>query len=607
MVMSEPKQRLSSTSHQLDNQRATRSLLWRSNSDGDRSKNRRGLLHRFRNWRYYRTLVVFLSLSVASCILVLWRPSYHPWNEYVPTSPTQEEAEPTHSSKTRGRPLNILLLYADDWRHDSLGVAGNPFVQTPFLDQLASRGIRFTHNCVTTSICWMSRATLHTGMYASQHHGWMPDTPYWYQHWYQSFPYLMKTAQEYATVHVGKWDWSYFHDIREIFETYTFSRIYQGKHWYTKEEVLADNVEQTKVTGEPLYNQDNYLVHNHETDQIHITDRTVHDAMEFLKHRPDNKPFMMTVAFFAPHSVDGTQEQFYPQPETAAHYDLQREQIIPPVPPGFDIASMNASFDRLPPSIFHEEGNEARVRWHLRFDNTTKYNAAMHNYYRMITGVEKACQTLVEEVQRQGIEDETLIIFTTDNGFYHGEHGLAGKWNAHEESIRVPLIIVDPRAEHSMKGTVRDEVTLNIDLAPTLLAAAQAPIPAHMPGRDLSELYLRNDDDNAVDTWRDEFYYEYPQMWDAEDIFLPASTALVRKSYKYIQWGAKPEHHVEQLFDLRKDPKEESDCSALPEYASILEEMRQRHGELKEQYGGDLLGYHKVKSHGSSWLPKESR
>ena len=183
----------------------------------------------------------------------------------------------------------------------------------------------------------------------------------------------------------------------------------------------------------------------------------------------------------------------------------------------------------------------------------------------------------------------SLYHYDDSSRYYHGEHGLAGKWFPHQESIRVPLIIVDPRAPVSSRGTVNDALTLNIDLAPTLLGAAQAPIPVQMQGRDMSELYLTksettrkdNPQEPRIEPWREDFYYEHPQFWD--NIFLPASTALVRKSHKYIQWGVSVDDRVEQLFDLERDPHEEQDVSQQPEYAGILQEMKQRHEELRHE------------------------
>ena len=516
-----------------------------------------------------------------------------PYNQYLPRRKGKHPVTPLSSDHTTGKPLNIVLLYADDLRWDSLGVQGNPWVQTPFLDQLANeRGIRFEQNRVVTSICWMSRATLHTGLYTSRHKGWVPDQPFWYRHWYESFPYLMKKVQNYTMAHVGKWDYKFFHDVTPVHETYEYSRLYHGAHWYSPEEINKDVYEQTQATGQAQYDT-KYKSHSvGEEERIHITDRTVADAVEFLEHRPRDKPFMLTVAFFPPHSVDGTEAQFFPQPETAAAYSTypNNQTILPPVPPDFSVQNMNESFARLPKSIFYDGvGNEARTRWHLRFDHVAKYNMMMRRYYQMVTGVDSACEKVVKELERQGILDETLVIFTSDNGFYHGEHGLAGKWFPHEESIRVPFIVVDPRAPPSARGSVREEMTLNTDLAPTILNAAQIRAPSQMQGRDVSELYRQYPvpNEKKEEPWREEFYYEYPQLFDSE-IFLPACTALVRAAHKYIQWGSVRERRVEQLFDLRIDPKEESDVSGDPGYASLLNEMRKRHEELRLECCDDI-------------------
>ena len=244
--------------------------------------------------------------------------------KFIPRADSKEHLHQTKpptrpAPKNQDKPLNILLLYADDWRHDSLGVAGNSLVKTPFLDRLArDQGIRFTQNCVTTSICWMSRATLHTGLYASKHHGWMPDQPYWYHHWFASFPYLLKTWKNYAVAHVGKWDYQFFHDIPALFQTYQYSRMYQYQHWYTPDQVEAEIAQQTHITGQPRY-PSHYKTHRRADgqDHIHVIDRTVHDALEFLEHRPKDQPFMLTVAFFPPHAVVNSKDQFYPQPGTA--------------------------------------------------------------------------------------------------------------------------------------------------------------------------------------------------------------------------------------------------------------------------------------------------
>lgn len=127
------------------------------------------------------------------------------------------------------KPLNIVVLYADDWRHDDLGIASHGVVHTPFLDWLAShQAIRFTRNCVTTSVCWISRATLHTSQYYSRHKATRPKDNAWYQGWGDAFPEILKQMGYYVG-HIGKW---HSMDFDLIKKTYDFERMYYGKHWF---------------------------------------------------------------------------------------------------------------------------------------------------------------------------------------------------------------------------------------------------------------------------------------------------------------------------------------------------------------------------------------
>ena len=430
-------------------------------------------------------------------------------------------------SAAPARPLNILVLFADDWRNDSLGVAGNPIVKTPRIDQLAHDGVRFTRACVTTAICGVSRATLFTGQWMSRHgnRGFAGfDTP-----WSETYPGLLRDHGYYVG-HVGKW-----HNGKFPAEHFDFGRSYYGTHWMT----------------EP------------DGSQIHVTQKNENDALEFLRTRPADKPFCLTVAFFATHAEDNNPLQFLPQPQSMSLY----EDVTIPVPAN----ATDESFHRLPPFVANE-ANEGRVRWHWRFDTPEKYQIMMKNYYRLATEVDSTSARILAELDKQGLLENTLVIFTTDNGYYHAEHGLADKWYPHEESIRVPLIIVDPRMDASRRGTTNDDFALNVDLAPTILAAVGIPEPAHMQGRDLAPVYLQG---TPVD-WRDEFFYEHPTIRSID--FIPSSEALVQKDWKYLFW---PDYGTEQLFDLRQDPHEENDLIADPAQALRLAAMRARFAELK--------------------------
>ncbi|MCU0778936.1 MAG: sulfatase [Akkermansiaceae bacterium] len=429
---------------------------------------------------------------------------------------------------TAAKPVNILMLYADDWRHDVLGVAGHPVVKTPNLDKLSAEGVRFTHNCVTTSICGVSRASLYTGQWMSRHgnHGFNE----WKTAWELSYPALLR-QNGYHTGHVGKW-----HNGAPPEGKFDFGRFYMGKHWYPAPD----------------------------GGKIHSTQRNENDALEFLRSRPKDKPFYLNVAFFTPHAEDSHPEQFLPQPETMALY----QDVTIPVPAN----ATDESWKRLPD--FFTDMNEGRNRWRWRFDTPEKYQRMMKNYYRLVTGIDTTAGRILAELEKQGVLDHTLVIFTTDNGYFHGEHGLADKWYPHQESIRVPLIIRDPRMAAGKKGTTNDDFTLNVDLAPTILTAAGVAVPAVMQGRDIAPLYLATEKPE----WRSEFFYEHPTI--KRTAFIPASQALVRKDWKYFHW---PEHNVDQLFDLTTDPREENDLAADPAQARRLAEMRRRFAELKAQ------------------------
>lgn len=424
--------------------------------------------------------------------------------------------------------MNVVVLYADDWRHDTLGCAGNSIVKTPRLDQLAKESVRFTHNCVTTSICGVSRATLFTGQWMSRHGNSAFaefKTP-----WNETYPGLLR-ANGYWVGHVGKW-----HNGKFPAEHFDFGRSYAGKHF----------------------------IKDKDGNEIHVTKKNENDALAFLSERPKDKPFCLTLAFFATHAEDGHPKQYLYQPESESLY----QDVTIPTPR----TATDEHFKRLP-SFVGNEKNEGRRRWHWRFDSPEKYQSYMKAYYRLATEVDAVCGRVLDALQQQGVLDQTLVIFTTDNGYFHAEHGLADKWYPYQESIRVPLIIRDPRMQAARRGTTNDEFTLNADLAPTILSATGITAPKTMQGRDISPLYLAA---NKVD-WRQEFFYEHAIIKSVD--FIPSSTALVRKDVKYLYW---PDFKHEELFDLKSDSLEEHNLATDPSQKERLAELRARYEQLRE-------------------------
>jgi arylsulfatase len=392
--------------------------------------------------------------------------------------------------------------------------------------------MRFTHNCVTTAICWISRATLYMGQYMSRHRSTKIRNPTFYRFWNNSFVRILQQQGSYYVGHIGKWHFSNFHEVEKYWD---YSSAYYGHHW---------------------------IQHPDTKQKIHVTQKNEEDALYFLKNRPKDQPFFLSVCFFAPHAVDHEPEQYFPQPSSMAWYN---DTSIPKT-----ISATEDAWKKMP--SFFSNSNEGRVRWRWRFETEEKRQKMMKNYYRLITEIDAASSRIFEELKNQNIVEETLIVFTTDNGLFQGEHGIAGKWYPHEESIRVPLIILDPRMNDDLRGTTNSELTLSVDLASTFLAAAKLPPHPLMQGRDIAELYLER-----VNDWRNEFYYEHPMHLRKSQI--PGSSALVRKEWKYIRWT---DFNFEELFDLKNDPFELNNTYDIYSNTSILQEMKAQFEKLKE-------------------------
>ena len=363
--------------------------------------------------------IEFLSMSGRFPALVL-------------TAAALVESQAGGATQNTGRPMNVVVLVIDDTRWDSIGAAGNRIVRTPRIDALAAEGIRFAQARVTTSICMTSRASLLTGQYMSRHgidRFGKPLTP---DAFARTYPALLRAAG-YWTGYVGKYDVG---PPRPA--DFDFLRAYHGRHWLEG------------ANGE----------------RVHVTEQNARDSIDFLRARPKDKPFLLSVGYFAPHAEDGAKEQYLPQDWSAAPYEGVK---VPPSPLG------DAKYLRALPPFLSSDANEGRVRFKWRFDTPERYQEYMIRYYRLITEVDAAVGRLVDELKAQGVYDNTLIAFIGDNGYFHGDRGLADKWYPYEQALRVPLIVRDPRMPSRTRGATRDQRALNIDLAPTIACRRRPP------------------------------------------------------------------------------------------------------------------------------------
>ncbi len=220
-----------------------------------------------------------------------------------------------------------------------------------------------------------------------------------------------------------------------------------------------------------------------------------------------------------------------------------------------------------------------RYRWFWRFDTPEKAKRMTRGYFRMISGVDAAIGRVRDELERLDLADNTVLILMGDNGYFLGERGYAGKWLPYEPSIRVPLLVFDPRRS-SPAGLQPTQMALNIDIAPTLLDLAGLPIPAVMQGRSLVPL-LRGEE---PEDWRTDFFVEH--LMEHKQIVKHEGVRGQR--YKYARYF-ELDPVYEELYDLENDPLETKNLARDPAYAEVLARLRTRCDELRDHYGGPYV------------------
>jgi arylsulfatase A-like enzyme len=421
-------------------------------------------------------------------------------------------------------PPNLLFLLADDQRWDTLGCMGNRIIRTPHVDRLAAAGVTFTNHFVTTSICMTSRASIFTGQYARTHTINDFSQPFSTEQYARIYPVLLRQAG-YRTGFIGKWGVG----NQMPRERFDFFAGFPGQGKYFQER---------------------------DGRTVHLTGIMRDQGLEFLSGCSREQPFCLSISFKAPHVQDEDPRQFLYEPEYEQLYQDTRIPAPETADPRY--------FEALPEAVRKSEG---RRRWDIRFSNPELYQRSVKGYYRLITGIDAVVGRLVAELKSRGLDRNTVIVYTGDNGFYLGEHGLAGKWLMHEESLRVPLVVYDPRLPAAARGKRRSEMTLNIDLAPTLLRLAGVPVPPVMQGRDLLPLVR-----GERTSWRGEWFYEH--MFTARGR-IPPSEGIRTSRWKYGRY-LDIEPRFEELYDLERDPRETRNLAREESSRPRLEKMRAR-------------------------------
>ena len=435
-----------------------------------------------------------------------------------------------------GKP-NIIYFLSDDHRADFLGCAGHAVVKTPILDGLALEGTRFENSFVTTSICAASRASILTGLYERTHKFTFGTPPIAKKFIVQSYPAILK-KNGYKTGFVGKYGVSA--DQNEMFDYF-----------------------------KPL-NRAPYFKKQPDGTKRHVTEIAGDKAIEFLGTLSPGENFCLSVSFNAAHAEDGDKKDHFPWPK-AEDGLYESVKIKAPINSDPEIYENHPDFLK---NSFN------RVRYYWRWDTEEKYQRNVKAYYRMITGLDRVIGRVLKKLNELGLKDNTIIIFSGDNGYYKGARGFAGKWSHYEESLRVPLIVFDPTNSNEIaKGQVADQMALNIDIPATILDYAQIQPPIHYQGRSLKPIVRGK----KVHSWRKEFLCEH--LMNNPNI--PKWEGLRHQRFVYANYFQQKESESEFLHDLFNDPKQLRNLVHDAKYKHVLEHFRNKTLAFRDTIGGE--------------------
>jgi arylsulfatase A-like enzyme len=426
------------------------------------------------------------------------------------------------SARAADRKPNFLFVYTDDQRWDAMGVVQRemgergryPWFQTPNMDRIAAEGVRFRNAFVTLSLCAPSRATFLTGRYNHLNGVANNRTPFPTNS--VSHASLLRAAG-YKTAYIGKWHMGGQHGQRPGFD-YSASFIGQGRYVDCPFEI---NGEPKPTTG-------------------WVDDVSTDFAIEFMKQNR-NQPFSVVIGYKACHGPNDP-----PERAKDRFADAKARTV-----PNLKVRAIYRAPDDQPASKAEAAGT---------FTNEANVNL---RYFRCISAADDNLGRLLKALEELKLLDDTVVVFTSDNGYYHGEHGLGDKRSAYDESLRIPLLVRYPKL--FPKGRALDEMALNIDLAPTLLDLAGVAAPREMQGKSWVPLIAGKSTD-----WRKAFLAEY--FYENNFAGTPTVVAVRTATAKLIKYPGHDEWM--ELFDLAKDPYETKNLIKDPASKELQAQMQ---------------------------------
>ncbi len=402
-------------------------------------------------------------------------------------------------------PRNIVFILTDDQRFDALGCLGHPFLETPHLDRMAAEGTLFERAYVTNALCSPSRASILSSLYAHQHGvldnntALSDDLPI--------FPKLLQGAG-YETAFIGKWHMGGESAApRPGFDRWV---SFKGQGVY-KDPVLNLDGDEARHEG-------------------YVTDLLTDYAEEFIAKKRE-KPFMLFLAHKAVHA------EFMPAPRHKGCYADKS------YPHPASMADTEENYAGKPDWV-----RAQRESWHGvdgMYNKTVDYDRFTRDYAETMRAVDDSVGRVMAALREQGLAENTLVVFTSDNGFQFGEHGLIDKRTMYEASIRVPLLVWCPGV--AAAGVRRQELITNLDYAPTFLELAGVEIPASYMGKSFWRLL-----EGEQVPWRDAFLYEY--FWERSFPQTPTVLGVHTGSLKLMQYHGVWDRY--EMYDISTDPDE---------------------------------------------------
>jgi arylsulfatase A-like enzyme len=481
---------------------------------------------------------------------------------------------------TAGERPNIVLIMTDDHAYQAISAYGSILNNTPHIDRLAAEGMRLDRCYVTDSICSPSRATILTGKYGHLHG--VRDNYTRFDGSQPTFPKLLQAAG-YQTALIGKWH------LQSDPTGFDYWDILPGQGKYYRPDFRCPKGVR-KVSG-------------------YVTDRITQFADEWLRKRRDpDKPFLLMVHHKAPHrpwdpGIDHLGDfADAPLPEPSTLRDDHRgqgtaarvaEMRITQMRPSPDLKVWKTDdphrkwlYDHMTPQERAAWEKTIDPRWEEFGDDRLSgderlgwmYRHYLEDYLGCVASVDEGVGTLLDSLHELGLEENTVVVYTSDQGFYLGEHGWFDKRFMYEQSLRTPLLVRWPGV--IAPGSTEDRIVSNVDFAPTLLDAAGESVPADMQGESLLPLWKGENPPK----WRQSFYYNYHEGVH-RDHKVSRHEGVTTGRHKLIHFFPLAEW---ELYDLQADPEELHSVYGLPRYAHLQGELTAELERLRRELGMPL-------------------